>query len=79
MGSEDDGALLAGAQAVWVGTRFVATVEANAPKEHKEAVLSAGHEDSVKTVIFTGRPLRARITPYIEDWWVMVSFSGRFQ
>jgi len=36
-------ALAYGAAGVWVGTRFVASVEAGAPKAHKEAVLSAGH------------------------------------
>jgi NAD(P)H-dependent flavin oxidoreductase YrpB (nitropropane dioxygenase family) len=29
-------ALMYGAQAVWVGTRFVASVESGAPKKHKE-------------------------------------------
>jgi NAD(P)H-dependent flavin oxidoreductase YrpB (nitropropane dioxygenase family) len=51
-----------------VGTRFVASVEASAPKMHKELVLSAGFEDAITTVIFTGRPLRVRRTPYVEDW-----------
>jgi len=57
-----------GAQAVWVGTRFVAAVEAGAPKLHKELVLSAGFEDAVTTLIYTGRPLRVRKNAYIEDW-----------
>ncbi|KAF8997906.1 hypothetical protein BDQ17DRAFT_1362815 [Cyathus striatus] len=57
-----------GAQAVWVGTRFVASVEAGAPKLHKELVVSAGFEDAITTLIYTGRPLRVRKTPYIEDW-----------
>jgi len=57
-----------GAEAVWVGTRFVASVEAGAPKAHKEAVLSASYEDAVTTLIYTGRPLRVRRTPYIDDW-----------
>ncbi|KAJ3555981.1 hypothetical protein NM688_g2279 [Phlebia brevispora] len=57
-----------GAQAVWVGTRFVASVEANAPKAHKDALLSAGYEDAITTLIYTGRPLRVRRTPYVEDW-----------
>ncbi|EKM50607.1 uncharacterized protein PHACADRAFT_178346 [Phanerochaete carnosa HHB-10118-sp] len=57
-----------GAEAVWVGTRFVASVEAGAPKAHKEAVLSAGYEDAITTLIYTGRPLRVRRTPYVEDW-----------
>ena len=57
-----------GAQAVWVGTRFVASTEAGAPKAHKEAVLSCGYEDAVTTLIYTGRPLRVRRTPYGDDW-----------
>ena len=57
-----------GAQAVWVGTRFVASKEAGAPKAHKEAVLSASYEDAVTTLIYTGRPLRVRRTPYVDDW-----------
>ena len=31
--------LMWGAEAVWVGTRFVAAVEAGAPKAHKDAIL----------------------------------------
>ena len=57
-----------GAEAVWVGTRFVASVEAGAPKAHKEAILTAGYEDAVTTLIYSGRPLRVRRTPYVEDW-----------
>jgi len=57
-----------GAEAVWVGTRFVASQEASAPKAHKEAVLSAGYEDAITTLIYTGRPLRVRRTPYVENW-----------
>jgi NAD(P)H-dependent flavin oxidoreductase YrpB (nitropropane dioxygenase family) len=53
-----------------VGTRFVASTEAGAPKAHKEAVLSAGYEDAVTTLIYTGRPLRVRRTDYIDDWLV---------
>lgn len=53
-----------------VGTRFVASTEAAAPKKHKEALTSAGYEDAITTIIFTGRPLRVRRTDYIEDWWV---------
>ena len=59
-----------GAQAVWVGTRFVASKEASAPKAHKEAVLGAGYDDVVTTLIYTGRPLRVRRTPYVDDWYI---------
>lgn len=57
-----------GAEGVWVGTRFVASTEASAPKAHKDAVLSASYEDAVTTLIYTGRPLRVRRTPYVDDW-----------
>jgi NAD(P)H-dependent flavin oxidoreductase YrpB (nitropropane dioxygenase family) len=60
--------LIYGAQAVWVGTRFVASEEAGASKAHKQALLSAGHGDVVRTLIYTGRPLRVRRTPYVDDW-----------
>ncbi|KAF5391790.1 hypothetical protein D9757_001761 [Collybiopsis confluens] len=57
-----------GAHGVWVGTRFVASVEAGAPKMHKQSVVSAGWDDVIRTTIYTGRPLAVRKTPYIYDW-----------
>lgn len=65
-----------GAQAVWVGTRFVASKEAGAPKAHKDALLSASYEDAVTTLIYTGRPLRVRRTPYVDDWYVRSCLVG---
>ncbi|KAK4087602.1 hypothetical protein Purlil1_8192 [Purpureocillium lilacinum] len=62
--------LMMGAGAVWVGTRFILTDEAGAPKAHKEAVRTAGHDDNIRTIIFTGRPMRVRNNPYINDWEV---------
>jgi NAD(P)H-dependent flavin oxidoreductase YrpB (nitropropane dioxygenase family) len=61
-------ALMMGANAVWVGTRFILTDEAGAPKAHQEAVRTAGHDDNVRTIIFTGRPLRVRNNAYITNW-----------
>jgi NAD(P)H-dependent flavin oxidoreductase YrpB (nitropropane dioxygenase family) len=61
-------AMALGATAVWVGTRFVLSQEAGAPKAHKEAVRTAGFDDNVRTIIFTGRPLRVRKNPYIANW-----------
>lgn len=57
-----------GAQAVWVGTRFLASVESGAPKIHKELTVSAGLDDTVRTLVYTGRPCRLRKTAYLEDW-----------
>jgi NAD(P)H-dependent flavin oxidoreductase YrpB (nitropropane dioxygenase family) len=61
-------ALMMGASAVWVGTRFILTDEAGAPKAHQEAVRTSGFDDNVRTIIFTGRPLRVRNNPYITNW-----------
>jgi NAD(P)H-dependent flavin oxidoreductase YrpB (nitropropane dioxygenase family) len=57
-----------GASAVWVGTRFILADEAGAPKAHQEAVRTAGFDDNVRTIIFTGRPLRVRNNAYIRNW-----------
>jgi NAD(P)H-dependent flavin oxidoreductase YrpB (nitropropane dioxygenase family) len=61
-------ALMLGASAVWVGTRFILTDEAGAPKAHQEAVRTAGFDDNVRTIIFTGRPMRVRMNEYIRNW-----------
>ncbi|KAL2000775.1 hypothetical protein VTN02DRAFT_2640 [Thermoascus thermophilus] len=61
-------ALMLGASAVWIGTRFILSDEAGAPPAHQEAVRTAGFDDNVRTIIFTGRPLRVRNNPYIQNW-----------
>jgi len=61
-------ALALGASAVWVGTRFVLSEEAGAPRAHQEAVRTSGFDDNIRTIIFTGRPLRVRANPYIQNW-----------
>lgn len=64
-------ALMLGASAVWVGTRFVLSDEAGAPKAHQEAVRTAGFDDNVKTLIFTV----SFFAPFYLSWyanWVMI-------
>ena len=46
-------AFMLGASAVWIGTRFVLSEEAGAPKAHQEAVRTSGFDDNVRTIIFT--------------------------
>lgn len=60
--------LVQGAQAVWVGTRFVASTEAGCSKMHKENVVSAGFGDTLRTLVVSGRPLRVRTNDYIKGW-----------
>jgi NAD(P)H-dependent flavin oxidoreductase YrpB (nitropropane dioxygenase family) len=61
-------ALSYGASGVWVGTRFVASEEAGAPPMHKELVLSAGYDDVARTLLYSGRPMSVRKTPYVAEW-----------
>ena len=61
-------ALALGAASVWVGTRFVASEEAGCSEAHKRAVVGAGWEDTVKTLVVSGRPLRVRRNEYIKAW-----------
>lgn len=61
-------ALNLGACGVWVGTRFVASVESHASDRHKQAVVDAGPLDTLRTLIFSGRPLRAYNSEYIKSW-----------
>jgi NAD(P)H-dependent flavin oxidoreductase YrpB (nitropropane dioxygenase family) len=61
-------ALMLGAQAVWVGTRFVSARESNASEYAKKALVAARFEDVIKSTFWTGRPLRAYKTPLVADW-----------
>lgn len=45
--------LMLGASAAWIGTRFILSEEAGASKSHREAVRTAGFDDTIRTVIFT--------------------------
>lgn len=45
--------LMLGASAVWIGTRFVLSEEANAPEAHQEAIRTSSFDDNVRTIIFT--------------------------
>lgn len=61
-------ALMWGAHGVWVGTRFVASEEAAAPKAHKNQIISAKAGETTRTLIYSGRPIRVRNTPYVTEW-----------
>lgn len=60
--------LMLGASAVWMGTRFVTAKESGASEYAKQAIINADLESTIKSTIWTGRPLRAIKTLYTEDW-----------
>jgi NAD(P)H-dependent flavin oxidoreductase YrpB (nitropropane dioxygenase family) len=47
-----------GAEGVWVGSRFLMTTEANVPRDYQAAVVRATSDQTVRTLVFTGRPAR---------------------
>lgn len=61
-------ALMLGASAVWIGTRFVTARESGASEFAKRAIIDAGFDSAVKSVVWSGRPLRAMGNAYIRDW-----------
>jgi len=57
-------ALAVGCSGVWVGTRFIATPEAGAGPIHKKRITDADYSDTIRTIIYSGRPMRVFKTPY---------------
>lgn len=57
-------ALSMGCSGVWVGTRFIASDEAGAGPMHKKKVVDADYGGTIRTIIYSGRPMRVFKTPY---------------
>jgi len=60
--------IMSGCDGVWVGTRFVASTEAAATDAHKKDIVNATYEDTMKSEVYSGRPLRMIKNPYAVDW-----------
>jgi len=65
-------ALCLGADGVAIGTRFLATPEANAHPVYKARLVAANEEDTVRTVLFgngwPNAPHRTLRTPFVGEW-----------
>eukprot|EP01083_Nonionella_stella_P045351 121865_1 len=61
-------ALSYGAQAVWIGTRFVCSVESGASRKHKQAILNSNMHGTIRTEVYSGRPMRTIKIDYAENW-----------
>jgi nitronate monooxygenase len=59
-------ALILGADAVQLGTRFIATVEAGVSEDYKQAILNHNPEDIVLTKRISGTPASVINTPFVE-------------
>jgi enoyl-[acyl-carrier protein] reductase II len=61
-------ALALGAQGAIVGTRFIATPEAQAAPQYRQAILHGSEADTVRTRCYTGKPARTIRNRYNEEW-----------
>jgi enoyl-[acyl-carrier protein] reductase II len=61
-------ALALGAQGAVIGTRFIATPEATAARQYREALVRAHQDETVRTRCYSGKPLRSLRNPYIADY-----------
>ena len=61
-------ALALGAQAVWMGTRFIASTEAHSGELYRQTILDAADDATVRTRCYSGKPMRVKKNAYVEDW-----------
>jgi enoyl-[acyl-carrier protein] reductase II len=61
-------ALAFGCHGVWMGTRFIASVEAHAGQAYKNAIVAMTESDTVISRAFTGKTLRAIANDTTREW-----------
>jgi enoyl-[acyl-carrier protein] reductase II len=71
-------ALALGAQGAIIGTRFIATHEATAAKQYREALIHAQQDETIRTRCYSGKPLRSLRNPYILEHEADPSKMKRF-
>jgi enoyl-[acyl-carrier protein] reductase II len=67
-GSQVAALLTMGAQGVVVGTRFIATPEAQAAQEYRESIVRSREDSTMRTKCYTGKPCRVIRTSYATEW-----------
>jgi enoyl-[acyl-carrier protein] reductase II len=61
-------ALCLGASGVWMGSRFVATLEATAHENYKSKIVDAHEDSTIITRSYSGKPLRVIRNKWTDDW-----------
>src|SRR5436305_9225622 len=61
-------ALALGAHGAWIGTRFIASVEAHAGAMYKQVIVDADDESTLVTRAYSGKPMRVLKNEYVMDW-----------
>lgn len=57
-----------GAQGVWMGTRFIASVEAHASVLYKQRITEVGSDETRVSRCYSGKPMRVIRNSYVDDW-----------
>jgi NAD(P)H-dependent flavin oxidoreductase YrpB (nitropropane dioxygenase family) len=60
--------LMLGAQGAWIGTRFIATLEATTPENHKQGILRADEEGTIVSRCYTGKTSRVLQNEFTARW-----------
>ena len=60
--------IILGAQAVWVGTRFLATPEARTADSHKRKVIEMSDDETLVSRCYTGKPARVLRNAFTDAW-----------
>src|SRR5690606_29033564 len=60
-------ALAAGADGVWIGTRFIATPEAHTVDGYKERIVAMAEDDTTITRAYTGKTCRVNRNAYTQE------------
>ena len=61
-------ALALGADGVWLGTRFIATIEARAVAGYKDALVRGAEDGTVVSRAYSGKTMRVMRNSYTADW-----------
>lgn len=61
-------AFMLGAQGAWIGTRFIATVEASAHENHKKRIVAIDEEGTVVSRSYTGKTSRVLRNEFTNRW-----------
>lgn len=61
-------ALALGADGVWLGTRFIATLEARTVAGYKEALVGGAEDGTVVSRAYSGKTMRVMRNRYTQDW-----------
>lgn len=71
-------ALALGADGIWMGTRFIATPEAQSVRGFKDALVGAAEDGTVISRAYSGKTMRVIRNRYTDDWDTRVDELQRF-